>query len=109
MAKTPATYYVRLDTFWQHSPDRFAGPFGSREAAEAAIDAATTNPAADVVRLDRRPRDIKYAIRVYGVLPASQALRLGMCTPEMTDYSRTNVISRIPLDTDDLFELEQIP
>jgi len=106
MPKTPPTYYVRLDTFWQNSPDRWAGPFTSRDEAEQAIDDAARSKESLVVRLNQNPQDIKHAIRVYGVFPASQAIRRGMILPEM-DIDRTNIIDRIPLDTDELFDIEQ--
>ena len=38
MAK--ATYYIRIDTYWQNSADSFVGPFASRDEAQAEIESA---------------------------------------------------------------------
>lgn len=104
MPKSPATYYVRVDTFWQNSADRFVGPFKSRPAAEAAIREANAAPGGEVVVMGTSPRNIKRAIRIWGVLTKTEAERAGM----RDEYdSRRNVLPRIPIDTDDLFDLEE--
>jgi hypothetical protein len=51
-----ATYYVKIDSYWQDSPDRFFGPFTSRTEAEAAMHA-------DIVRPDQHPADVVSALR----------------------------------------------
>lgn len=104
MPKTAATYYVRIDTFWQNSPDRFVGPFPTRAAAQKAIDAACADPQSQIVVLGTSPRDIKHAIRVWGIMTATEARRAGM--HEDWDSLR-NVLPEIPLHTDHLFEMEQ--
>lgn len=99
MARTPRatpTFYVRFDTYWQHSPDRFVGPFITRAAAQAIIDGIETGE--NVWRADSMcGGDIRTAIRVYPeVLTASQARRMGM----------RDAYSELPKDTDELFDLE---
>lgn len=95
-------YYIRIDTYWQHSPDTFVGPFASREAAQAAIDAIRTE---DNVWLSTSTcgGDIRSAVRVYpAILTASEAKRMGM----RNDYgARHNVVPRMPVDGYDLFDL----
>lgn len=94
-----ATYFIRIDTYWQNSADRFVGPFDSREAAEVAIDAATSANKSMVVRQGQSARNIKTGIRVHGVLSKTEAKRAGM--------TERNVLSRtIPLDTYELREHE---
>jgi hypothetical protein len=100
-----ARYYVRVDTYWQNSPDRFVGPFDTRDEAQAAIDDIPTR---DNVWLSTSTcgGNIKTAVRVYPtILTATEAKRSGM----VEDYasSRYNVIPRMPHDSDDLFEMTQ--
>lgn len=99
------TYYVRLDTCWQNSADWFAGPYDNRLLAQNAIDRALCAANSQVVLLGQHAENVRVAIRVWGILSKSQAERVGM-----RDYAttRSNVIGeRIPLDTDDLFEMQR--
>jgi hypothetical protein len=99
------TYYVRFDTYWQGSPDRWAGPFDTRGEAQEAIDLAVDTPHTCAVLAGQTPGDIKHAVRVYGVSNKSQAERLGM---RDHTHDTTNVVGmRVPTSTDDLFEIEQ--
>lgn len=104
MARKAATYYVRLDTYWQGSRDRWCGPYVTREQAQAAIDVALNEPETKAVMSNRNPRDTRNAIRIYGVFSRSEAIRKGMRDERHED---SNVLgTRIPISTDDLFEME---
>lgn len=98
---TQAQYFIRIDTYWQNSPDYFVGPFASREAAQAAIDDIRTE---DNVWLSTSScgGDIRTAVRVYPtILTATEAKRNGM----RNDYgSRHNVVPTMPTGSEDLFE-----
>ena len=96
--RSTPSYYVRFDTYWQNSPDRFVGPFATRAEAEAVIDGIQTED--NVWRADSMcGGDIRTAIRVYpDVLTASQARRMGM--------RDDNEFGVLPRDTDELFDLE---
>lgn len=105
MARTSAAqYFIRVDTYWQNSPDYFVGPFDSREAAQAAIDNIQTE---DNVWLSTSTcgGDIRSAVRVFpAILTASEAKRGGM----RDDYgARHNVMPTMPRDANDLFEYFQ--
>jgi hypothetical protein len=96
-----ASYFIRIDTYWQNSPDRFVGPFKNRKDAEAAIKVAQDADTSLVVRPGQSARDIKRGIRVLGVVPATVARR---------NYGMTerNTLSRvIPINTEDLREHEE--
>ena len=103
MARTTAArYYVRFDSYWQGSRDYFAGPFESREAAEAAINAIDTE---DNVWLSTSTcgGDIRTAYRVYPkVLTATEAKRAGM----RDDYGhKHNTVDRLPSREYDPFDV----
>lgn len=105
MARTSAPqYFIRIDTYWQNSPDYFIGPFDSREAAQAAIDNIQTE---DNVWSSTSTcgGDIRSAVRVFpAILTASEAKRSGM----RDDYgARHNVMPTMPKDANDLFEYFQ--
>lgn len=72
-----ATYYVRFDTYWANSPNYFAGPFPSREAAEEAIKAAENARGSKVVRSYQMANDVRNGIRVHGVVSATEARQYG--------------------------------
>lgn len=76
MAAAPE-YYIRIDSYWQDSPDRFVGAFASREAAETAIERAIER--GNVWRAESLcGGDIRDAIRVHDVLSKTAARRAGM-------------------------------
>jgi hypothetical protein len=95
-------YFVRIDTYWQNSKDRFVGPFASREEAQATIDGIQTE---DNVWLSTSTcgGDIRSAVRVYPtILTATEAKRMGM----RNDYSPNhNVVPHMPSREHDLFEM----
>jgi len=95
-----ATYFIRIDTYWQNSPDRFVGPFASRKEAQAEIDRATSADNSRVVLIGQSASDIKTGIRCHGIFPRNVCER----NYGMTDR---NMLSRtIPLHTTDLREHE---
>lgn len=96
-----ATYFIRIDTYWQNSADRFVGPFGSREDAEAEIVTATEAAGSKVVRRGQTALDIKRGIRVHEVLSKTDAKRAGMS-------ERNTLGVTIPLDADALREHEDV-
>jgi hypothetical protein len=96
-----ATYFIRIDTYWQNSADRFVGPFNSREAAETAIVTATDAAGSKVVRRGQSASDIKRGIRVHEVLSKTDAKRAGM-------NERNTLGAVIPLDTHDLRVCEDV-
>lgn len=104
MARIPASYYVKLDTYWQHSPDRFAGPFANRDEAEKAIDIALKRAGSKVTMYNHQAADVRHGIRVYGVLSRSEARRDGLRLD--WDGQRNCIGKVIPVDTDHLFDLE---
>ena len=58
-----ASYYIRFDTYYQNSADRFCGPFDSRKAAEKEIERAVNARNSKVVRYGNQPTDIKESVR----------------------------------------------
>lgn len=101
MARTStAQYFIRIDTYWQHSPDYFVGPFATRAAAQEAIDAIQRENNV-WLSTDLCGGDIRTAIRVYpAILTATEAKRSGM----RNDYGpRHNVVAEMPQDSRDLF------
>ena len=100
------TYYIRMDTFWQNSPDRWVGPFDSRDEADAAIEAAREEPGALIALPGVAAPDVRHAVRVYGVHPRSTAQRMGMRAYALGD-ARDNTLSRLPINADELFDIEQ--
>lgn len=95
-------YYIRFDTYWQGSADRWVGPFASRSQANTEIERATKAEGSLAVQAGRSPSNIKYAIRVWGVQTRSEARRYGMREGENTNIVGTT----IPLNTDELFDIE---
>lgn len=95
-----ATFYVRLDTLWQGSPDRFVGPFGSRKSAEQAIDAAVQAPGSKAFRSHNMASDARNGIRIYGVVSASDAKKYGL-------KNNYQALDEIPLDVSQLNSLVQ--
>ena len=73
-----ATYYIRFDTYWQNSPNRFVGPFSTRQAAEDAIKAAENATNSKVARSSQMANDLRNGIRVFGVLSSTEAKRYGL-------------------------------
>lgn len=107
MPRTASSYYIRIDTFWQNSPDRYVGPFETKDDAQAEIDRSAR---ADNNVWSARSLcggNIKTAIRVYpDILTATEAKRMGM--RPLGALRGTNMIgARIPDSTDDLYEIEE--
>lgn len=103
MARTSAaTYFIRIDTYWQNSADYFVGPFESRANAQTAIDDIQTE---DNVWLSTSMcgGDIRTAVRVFPhIYTASEAKRSGM----KNDYSSShNTVPMMPSRENDLFAM----
>lgn len=107
MAKTPATYYIRIDTLWANSPDRWVGPFASPDEAQAEINRALGADNSKCVMASQMAYDAKHAIRIYGVASKSQAQRKSLQDYGLGDDSSNVIGWHIPLSTDELFEIEQ--
>ncbi len=100
-------YYIHFDTLWQNSADRFAGPFPSRQDAEAALVLALNDPDGEVwMDSNLGGANIKQAIRIYGVVDHTQALEAGLREAGMRGY---NILPRIPRSVSDLFHMERPP
>jgi hypothetical protein len=93
MAK--ATYYVGIDTYWQDSPDRWFGPYESREAAEQALDKSN----AARYDLGHSAQDVRNQTRCFGIFSATESKRNGR-KPENT-YN-----APIPSDVAELKKIE---
>lgn len=107
MSRAAPAYYIRLDTFWQGSPDRWVGPFSSRAEAEAEIARVADEPESLIALPGRAAADVRHGIRVYGVFSRSAAQR-----ESLRDYSlgdeRSNLLGkRLPATTDELFDMEE--
>lgn len=105
MARTSAAqYFIRIDTYWQNSPDYFVGPFDSRKDAQTAIDNIQTE---DNVWLSTSMcgGDIRSAIRVFPtILTATEAKRMGMRNNYNANH---NTIPFMPNRNNDLFGMLQ--
>ncbi len=96
-----ASYFIRIDTYWQGSKDYFVGPFGSREEAEAVIETAVHADGAKVWPADRLAGDVKDGIRVHGVVSKTQAKQYGLSE----EPGRSNVLGPvIPRNRADLID-----
>lgn len=113
MTRTTNRYYVRIDTLWQNSAFRYAGPFTSRGEAEQAIQQAAEQDDAEMILYPDANRnytgqhtishtghglDIKTAIRVWDILSASDAKRRGM--------RDSNILPSVPCNTEELKSME---
>ena len=101
-------YYVRIDTYWQNSPDRWVGPFATATEAQAEIDKAVGAYDSKVTPATQMAADVKHGIRVLGIAPKSQAQRRGLKDFSLGDDISNIIGNKIPLSTDDLFDLEQM-
>ena len=106
-AKSKNTYYVRVDTYWQNSPDSFIGPFASRADAQTAIDAALDAPNSLAVLAGNSPRDIKEAVRIHGILSKTEARKFGLRDWSLGDNESNCPSGRVPVDGSDLAEMYQ--
>jgi len=106
--KSTATYFIRIDTYWQNSPDRFVGPFESREAGQAAIDAAFEIENNNVWMAGNNCGDVRYGIRVYpDILTKTEARKAGMKHYNYGDHSSNIIGTTIPGNTSELHEAEE--
>jgi len=68
-----ATYFVRMDTYWQHSRDTWFGPYPTRAAAETACNES----AAGRADLGQAANDVRNQTRVLGIHNAGNSRKLG--------------------------------
>ena len=92
-----AKYFIRLDTYWQGSPDRWFGPYPTKDTALAACDGSGAGRA----DLGQMASDVKYQTRVLGIHNATESARMGR-SPE-NSYP---AVSKVPGDTDRLLTFE---
>lgn len=111
MARTtdcPSEFYIRLDTYWRHSPDRFVGPFPNRQEAQTEIDRALDAPGSLVLMSTQNAANVRDGIRVFGVMSKSVARRQYRLKDWRLGDEASNVLGkRIPLSTQDLFSMEE--
>lgn len=104
MARTAASYYVKVASFWRGSGARWIGPFETKSQAESAINLAIASPNSQAIWHYHDAKNRMTAIRIFGMFSKSQAERKGMRDERHED---SNVLgTRIPVSTDDLFEME---
>ena len=98
-----AQYFIRIDTYWQNSANRFVGPFASRSAAQTEIDRAMDAPMNLVCHANQTAIDIKNGIRVHGIHPRT------VCERNYGMNDQRNVLTaKIPLNTDELKDDEAL-
>ena len=98
-----AQYFIRIDTYWQNSANRFVGPFTTRADAHAEIDRAMDEPMNLVYHAGQLAADIKNGIRVHGTHPRT------VCERNYGMNDQRNVLTaRIPLNTQELAEDEAL-
>lgn len=79
-----ATYYVRYSSYWQNSPDRWAGPFDSKPEAQQTID--DCNP--DI--------DMRNGIRINGIYSKTEARKISLRSYALGDNEDNNPSKQIP-------------
>lgn len=89
-------YYIKLDSYWQNSPDRWVGPYESRAEAQEAVNTSS------LILPGQTPADIKEALRFWGRYPKGAALKQGLPTEAPESWL---ILPSIP---DSLSELRQM-
>lgn len=69
-----AKYYIRVDTFWQNSPDTFIGPYQTKQSAETALSGS------GIARSDlgQGAVNVRHQTRCLGILTTTKARQAGM-------------------------------
>src|SRR5260221_1960407 len=107
MARTAASYYIRIDTYWQNSPNRFVGPFATREEAEAEVERALAASGSLVARAENHSPNVRRGILVFpDILTRSEAVRTGL-RPMGSLRGGNCVGEHIPVNIDELADLEE--
>ena len=90
---TNATYYIEVDTYWQHSTSYFVGPFDSREAALAWFQNDDWTPEDNVwLSTSTCGGDIREAWRIYPApLSKTEARKHGLRRYADGDASDTSL------------------
>ena len=91
-----ASYYVRIDSYWQNSGDFFVGPFANRDEAQTEIDRAVSDPESLVVPANQMAQDIEHGVRVHSILTKTQAKQAGLHESFGDTYERNVVGVKIP-------------
>jgi hypothetical protein len=99
-------YYIKFDTFWQNSPDWYAGPFASREQANNALHQAVDHPESQIVQASEKGGfiDVRNAIRVSHVMSREEALEDGLREAGQRGY---NIVPSLPFSRNALLALLQ--
>ena len=90
--------YVKVDSYWQNSPDYFVGPVSKAEA-QAMIMAAQRANGSLVALSSQMSRDVRHGIRVVIVTNRAAKSRI------IEDYPNRNILPSIPTSTDELKEM----
>lgn len=90
--------FVRLDTYWQGSPDRWIGPYPTLDAARAACD----DSGAGRADLGQMAGDVRHQTRVLGIYNGAGSHQMGR-RAENTIPAQ----DKVPGDTAALRELER--
>jgi len=91
-------FFVRLDTYWQGSPDRWIGPYPTLDAARAACD----DSGAGRADLGQMAGDVKNQTRVLGIHNGTKSRHLGR-----RDENTIPAQDKVPSSTAALRELER--
>lgn len=100
-----ATYFIRVDSYWQNSPDYFVGPFESKELAQAEINRATTDPDSLAILSQHLASDVKNGVRVHAVINKTKAREMGMRDWQFGDEYSNLLGTRIPINTHDMMRM----
>jgi hypothetical protein len=86
-------YYVKLDSYWQNSPDYWFGPYATFEEAYSAVGGT--------IRPGQAPVDIKTAIRSH-ILNTTGAYTAGMHSEHLLP-----ALMQLPNTVQELHEVEE--
>jgi hypothetical protein len=90
-------FYVRLDTFWSDSPDRWFGPYATRQAAEAAAEGS----GAARHDLGQMAGDVRHQTRILGIYNTTESHARGR-----RGHNSHPAMDKLPGDTDALYAIE---
>ena len=94
--------YIKVDSYWQNSPDYFVGPM-SKAQAQAAIKVAQEAEGSLVALSSQMSSDVRYGIRVCLVTNKAARTRINL-----SGESLYNILEGIPLNTSELYEMSDI-
>jgi hypothetical protein len=102
-----SSYYVRIDTLWANSPDRWVGPFTTQAEAKSEIIRALAAADSLCCLASERASYVRNAVRILGVVAQSQAQRRGLHDWPFGDESSNVIGVQIPLDAGELHDIEE--